>query len=466
MPNWVRFTSIALLAGLVSVSAEGDVADPSGSVMQEPQEELALLGEQFQVNTYTLGNQERVEVAVDLDGDFVVVWDSQDGGAGNDTDNRSIQAQLYLSDGTPLGSEFQINNLTPRRQDHPSVAMFPDGDFVVVWRSLGSVGNDSNNHAVQGQRFASDGTQIGAQFQVNTYTYHTQERPAVAAEADGDFVVVWYSQRGSGGDDSSYGSIQGQRFASDGTPAGAEFQVNAYTNRDQIDPSVAIDLDGGFVVVWESDDSDNGGGTRDSIQGQRFASDGMPMGSQFLVNSQTELNQNTPDISIGLDGDFVVAWDNSLSVQSRRFASDGTALGDQITVNSFQVSNNVETEVSMGLDGSFVIVWDSEESPGDDDRAGSVQGRLFASDGTPEGSQFQINTEIRGQQIRPAVAMRSGNDFVAVWESDRSSGTDDGEIPSNSAQGRVLCTLDCVSFIDGFESGDTMAWSTSVGEIP
>ena len=44
---------------------------------------------------------------------------------------------------------------------------------------------------------------MGAQFQVNTYTNDSQVLPAIAADAAGDFVVVWESSGSSGGDTSS-----------------------------------------------------------------------------------------------------------------------------------------------------------------------------------------------------------------------------------------------------------------------
>src|SRR5262245_39803235 len=72
---------------------------------------------------------------------------------------------------------------------------------------------------------------VGPQFQVNTYTTSFQQRPSVAADADGDFVVVWdvWDGIGSAGTDTSAQSVQGQRYASDGTPQGGQFQVNTYT---------------------------------------------------------------------------------------------------------------------------------------------------------------------------------------------------------------------------------------------
>ena len=44
----------------------------------------------------------------------------------------------------PEGSEFQVNSHTPYGQTYPSVAMQPDGDFVVVWESYTSSGTDTS----------------------------------------------------------------------------------------------------------------------------------------------------------------------------------------------------------------------------------------------------------------------------------------------------------------------------------
>ena len=97
-----------------------------------------------------------------------------------------------------------------------------DRDFVVVWESPGSSGTDASGQSIHGRRYASDGSSQGAQFQVNSYTTSDQRIPAVAAAADGDFVVVWDSD-GSSGPDTHTTSIQGQRFsvAAAGLPAGA-----------------------------------------------------------------------------------------------------------------------------------------------------------------------------------------------------------------------------------------------------
>jgi len=136
------------------------------------------------------------------------VWDSNSS-SGTDTSYRSIQGQRYASDGSTRGAEFQVNTYTTSDQEYPSVATDVDGDFVVVWHSFGSSGTDASLHSIQGQRYLSEGTALGAEFQVNSYTTNSQRTPSVAAEADGSFVVAW----ASGQPFASDSSIQAQRYS-------------------------------------------------------------------------------------------------------------------------------------------------------------------------------------------------------------------------------------------------------------
>src|SRR5262245_7440253 len=101
---------------------------------------------------------------------------------------------------------------------------------------------------------------IGGEFHANTHVTADQVFADVAADADGDFVVVWRSDL----QDGDAGGIYAQRYSAAGTPQGGEFRVNTVTAGNQMNPSVAMDDLGNFVVTWE--DSASGKG----IMGQRF----------------------------------------------------------------------------------------------------------------------------------------------------------------------------------------------------
>ena len=352
-------------------------------------------GASFQANTYATGSQLDPVIASDADGDFVVIWRS-DGSGGGDTLNTSVQGQRYSMAGAPQGAEFQVNSYTTSFQVAPAIASDADGDWIVVWQSNGSSGGDTLNTSVQGQRYSAAGTPQGAQFQVNSYTTSDQLSPEIASDADGDFVVVWQSNGSSGGDTLNT-SVQGQRYSAAGVPQGAQFQVNSYTTSHQRYPAVASDADGDFVVVWRSEGSAGGDTSYSSIQGQRYSAAGATQGAQFQVNSYTTSSQASPAIASDVDGDFVVAWQSGgssggdtsgLSVHGQRYSAAGVPQGAQFQVNSYTAGDQRSPAIATDADGDFVVVWQSYGSSGGDISNLSVQGQRFRVTGDLSGRAF------------------------------------------------------------------------------
>jgi hypothetical protein len=103
------------------------------------------LGAEFQVNTHTTHLQGYPDVATDGAGRFVVTWASlyQDGAG------FGVFGQRYDSTGTRVGGEFQVNTYTRGNQHEPAVAVSRDG-FVVVWQSNGQ---DRSGAGVFGRRY-------------------------------------------------------------------------------------------------------------------------------------------------------------------------------------------------------------------------------------------------------------------------------------------------------------------------
>jgi hypothetical protein len=122
----------------------------------------------------------------------------------------------------------------------------------------------------------------------------------VAVDAEGDYVVAWISYE----QDGSQSGIFACRFASNGTPLAAEFQVNAHTVIAQNDPALGLGEDGQFVVAWQSNSQD---GPEYGIFARRFTSAGAPQGLDFQVNTRTAIYQSFPAVGSAAAGAFVVA---------------------------------------------------------------------------------------------------------------------------------------------------------------
>src|SRR5690348_3685774 len=76
-------------------------------------------------------------------------------------------------------AEFQVNTYTMYDQNHPSIAA-SSGGFVVVWDSYKQLGT-ANPFDVFGQRYDSLGNPLGGEFLVNSYTTSHQSAPSIAA---------------------------------------------------------------------------------------------------------------------------------------------------------------------------------------------------------------------------------------------------------------------------------------------
>ncbi len=145
------------------------------------------------------------------------------------------------------------------------------------------------------------------------------------------------------------------------------------------------------------------------------------------------MSQGLPSAAMDADGDFVVVWSSygsggtdadSYSIQGQRFSAAGSAMGSQFQVNAYTTGDQQGPTAAMDADGDFVVVWSSYGSGGTDTSGASSHGQVFSAGGAVTGSEFQINTTTTGNQFIPKVAMDVDGDFVAAWASYSSGGTD------------------------------------------
>ena len=155
--------------------------------------------------------------------------DSVEGGAGQDTVKFSGKAKDYSIQGNVNGSWTVTDQNTADGDDgsdtltNVEILEFTDQNYYINYKYAPS----------------------GNEFQVNTHTSDGQSTSSITTLNDDGFVVTWQSQNQGG----EYGDIYAQRYNSDGTVNGAEFQVNTYTNYDQGYASTTALTDGGFVVT-------------------------------------------------------------------------------------------------------------------------------------------------------------------------------------------------------------------------
>jgi hypothetical protein len=203
-------------------------------------------------------NGSSAKVAINNDNSFIVAW----AGSGTE-DSNGIYSKIYNSNGSVNVDKFPVNSQTNHEQDSPSVAVDASGNFVIAWQSLFQDGD--NNHGIFAQRFNGQGTKLDSEFQVNTYFTSAQRYPSVSMNDTGNFIIAWESYDQDGADE----GIFAQKYNTDGSVKGDEFQVSVYYTGHQPVPSVAIDNAGDFVAVWTNQEPQDGDGP--GVFGRRFS---------------------------------------------------------------------------------------------------------------------------------------------------------------------------------------------------
>ncbi|MFM7426568.1 MAG: cadherin domain-containing protein [Elainella sp.] len=331
------------------------------------------------VDGFSQGNQLAPAVAMDESGSFIITWTSLSDF--QDDPTNGVYAQRYDATGAAQGSTFRINRTTAFDQTDASIAMDPDGGsgFVVTWTSRNQ--DLSGTRGVYVRRFNADGTPKDTNdILVNTYVTGDQVHSTVAMAPDGSYVVVWESFGQPG--DAGWG-VKARLFNADGTAKGDEITVNTYTTSTQRNASVSMDASGNFVVTWTSDrgSSGNGGGTGLQIYGRRFNSAGTALGDEFRVSEVAGVNQYS-QVKTVKTGGFIVTWTgedaSGAGIYARRYDANGLPLppsegGTPFLVNAItggtaasQSGTQIFSSVASNSTGDFTISWTGNQT-GDSD---------------------------------------------------------------------------------------------------
>ncbi len=290
--------------------------------------------------------------------DWVHVWRGTSG----------LNGKIFDSTGGVNASEFPIG-VNAANYPHARLAALGENQWVVTWSSS-AVGYGSarfNQDAWGGgsvggifaQIFQSDGTAVGTPFQVNTYDADWVSFPVVTSTSEG-FVVAWVSQ----GQDGSDRGIYAQRFDNTGSAIGSEFRVNAFTGGQQQAPSIASLEDGGFIVVWESDHSQDSYG----VYAQRFAADGSQVGGETQISTATSAITALPQILVLENGEVLVLWRQSgglpegvdPGIYGRKYDADFISLGDPFQAHT---ETGLFSAAPTSADGFLVVSNELEKIP-------------------------------------------------------------------------------------------------------
>ncbi|MCP3873608.1 MAG: DUF4347 domain-containing protein [Desulfobacteraceae bacterium] len=399
-----------------------------------------LDGGGFIVNTYVTANQHDAQVTGLSGGGFAVVWNSN----GQDGSVHGIYTRIYNAAGAPVTGEIQVNTYTTNNQLYPDIAKLSGGSFVVTWDSYGP---DGDLYGVFGRQFNAGGTPITGEFQVNTTIASWQDNTKITALSDGGYLITWESF----GQDGDGEGIFGQRYNAASTAVGGEFQINTYTASEQYNPHVAGINNGGFVVVWQSNNQDGDGY---GIFGQRYDSSSNPVSGEFMVNTYTSTNQHDPEITALNDGGFVVTWTSvgQSDVCGQRYDSNGNALGSEFVVNTTTTGVQNKSSITTLENGDFVAVW--QYAPSNH----GTYGQMFTTNFSPVLDNTGTMTLTSIPKIIADPPGDTVNEIIASAGGDRITDVDSGAL-----EGIAITNVDETNGTWWFSTNNGSTWTSMTG---
>jgi len=237
---------------VVVYEARTEDGDKDGVFAKILDDQLEEVVGQFQVNNYTMGNQDRPAVAVVGD-KILFAWQSAEYGDSERRAGRSmgVFAKLMSSTGEDILPEWQVNTYSPRNQKVPQVAAIGDDKFVIAWES---VGQDGDEEGIFATVMDVTGEVILPEFQANTFTEDEQEQVAVAAIDDNRILIAWESEGDQDGDDDG---VFARIFYLSGETSLPEFRISDKVDDDQEEIDIISVGNNAVFAIWEGDRNDN-----------------------------------------------------------------------------------------------------------------------------------------------------------------------------------------------------------------
>lgn len=177
-----------------------------------------------------------------------------------------------------------------------------------------------------------------------------------------------------------------------------------------LNPAVAMDATGRFVVVWNEGSH---------LYFQRYDASGAAAGG--ITQADNNLSNSVgPAVAMNDQGDFVIAYreqDTIPGIWGRTYNADGSPRGFW-----FNADTGVSTSPSIGMaaDGSAVVVY---QKTGDGGGLG-IYGRKINAAGAVQGTPFLVNQSTAKDQVAASVAVRDADRFVVVWSGDSAADKD------------------------------------------
>ena len=218
-----------------------------------------IYANRYTASTGTWGTEELIEsssvantvspqIAVDGNGNAIVVWQQSDG------IDESIYANRYTASTDSWGTEELLENSDDGHASDPQIAIDDDGNGVAVWWQPDS----ANLRHIYSNRY-TPGAGWGTEERIESSDDGHSNYPQIAIDGEGNVIAVWRQD-----DNINDGLLYANRYTANTGSWGTEALIGN-GNGSVFQPQIAIDGEGNAIAVWHQFD-----GTHGNIHANRF----------------------------------------------------------------------------------------------------------------------------------------------------------------------------------------------------
>ncbi|MBI3604397.1 MAG: hypothetical protein HY202_00010 [Nitrospirae bacterium] len=335
------------------------------------------------------------QIAMDVTGNAIAVWEQYDPGAAGNTNITSIWANRYTA-GTGWGTATVIENRVSIAFA-PQVAINANGDAMVAWRQ----GDNFSGYSIWGNLYIA-GTGWSTNVQIDSGAGGFDNPPQIAMDAAGNVIAVWTK---------SNGAIWANRYT-----AGTGWGTPASLVTSGRDPRIAMNAGGDAFVVWDTYDSVNANysiWSKRYIAGTSFSAGWQP---DELIDPRIDIGSaGAPQIAISAAGEGTAVWSRCVGTTTTTchiYAIQHPAA--TVWGMTVPIDNNTGTagasKIAVNANGDAFAVWYQFDGT----RYNIWSNRRLAAD-TTWGTAELIETNNAGSAYDPQIVVDPNGNALSVW---------------------------------------------------
>ena len=364
-------------------------------------------------------------VASSPSGDWVVVWEEDDG-----TGKADIFASIYNISGTPLVQRIPVDNnaaatgSTPfPHEANPKVGMDIAGNFVVSWDSRDTAQMVTTHFRRYNRATSSFGNVVEAISAAN----HSGDYHSLSMAPDGRFALAQVS--------SDYRHLHVLRYSAAGLLED-DRQINPGSSESSyscVRPTIGLKTGGGFVLFWKQTDRHGSPtfGSKTLWLGRVFDANAVATKSYTVFSRESDTSDYSVDpidrdnVEIGTSGKVLYSFGQTKIVNGTYAEESFSLFETDAASNSlgtitfagpvpyFSLILGFGFSTALFADGSYEAVWAQiptlQGAP-----TGSIQS--YNAGGVVRGSKRPLREDPGFVVVTsPATAVLSTNSYVAVW---------------------------------------------------